>query len=72
MHEAKDLINVDELLELCCTYMAAWPSDFRISKWTSLPLHLVLFHLGVGDGDMVGRMQQYMPTIPREMLCPFT
>ena len=70
VEQAKEIIDVDYLLDLISNQEAEWSREVRVRKWRALAGKLGVGNVGNADRDMLLKMQQYVPVTPHALRCP--
>ena len=70
--QARELIDIDYLLEVFNGQLQRWPSQYEVRKWHALAVKLGLVQETVRQRDMLLVMQHYIATTPPEQRCPCT
>ena len=70
--QAKEMINIDYLLEFFDGQLQGWPRQYEVRKWHALAVKLGLALPSLVHRDILVVMQQYIATTPPEQRCPCT
>ena len=69
---AKEMIDIDYLLEFFDGQLQGWPRQYEVRKWHALAVKLGFVLANCEPRDMLIAMQHYIARTPPEERCPST